>query len=109
MQEKEARLHLAVVVGYVRITLYAATSKGGTSLREIRDHAYAHLSRPEFADIRDKAESEIFEFIKDGLLNAVDRKFAAAKSGDYAMFWAFADRALGRKADPVAIDSELLA
>lgn len=111
MQDKESLLHLAVVVGYIRVTLKADAVRGGggVSLREIRDHAFAHLARPEFADVRGRAESEIFEFIKDGLLNGADGKIAAAKTGDFAMFWKFADGALGREAPPVSIDPLLIA
>jgi hypothetical protein len=109
MQEKEARLHLAVVVGYVRICLKAGAGQGPLSLREIDEHARAHLARPEFADVRDRAGSEIFEFIKDGLLNGAEEKIRLANSGDYSLFWSFADRALGRKETPVPIEPEMLA
>ena len=111
MRDGESLLHLAVVVGYIRVTLKADAVRGGggTSLREIRDHAFAHLARPEFADVRGRAESEIFEYVKDGLLDAADAKIAAAKAGEYALFWRFADRALGRHADPHPIDPALLA
>lgn len=109
MQDEESLLHLAVVVGYIRVTLKAASIDKSVPLGVIRDHAFAHLARPEFAGVRGKAESEIFEFIKDGLLDGADRKIAAARAGDYAMFWRFADAALRRHADPIAIDPALLA
>ena len=113
-REKNVLLHQAVVAGYLRVCRKAASLSGeSVSLREISDHATAHLARPEFAAVRNLASIEIFEFVKDGLLNGADRKIHDALEGRHDRFWAMANRSLeAMGCPPVApteIDEELLA
>jgi hypothetical protein len=110
--DKNQRLHFAVAVGFVRVALKAAELIGGyTSLiGRISEHAYAHLARPEFADLVDFAKFEIYEFANGGFKNDADQKISAARSGDYSMFWQDANETLGcwPTVRPVPIDPSLL-
>jgi len=110
--DKNVLLHCAVVAGYLRVCLKAAKTTGAISLREISDCAVAHLTRPEFAEIRNLAAVEIFEFVKDGLLNDAHRKIHDALEGRHDRFWRMANRSLeafGKPSvEPTEIDPELL-
>jgi len=109
--EAQKLLHLAVTVGYIRLTL--AAGSGTHTFGSASRFAMGHLALPAFAAMteaaRGRAEFEIFEYAKDGLLNGADRKIAAAQSGDYAMFWDFADRALEGKAERSEIAPDMIA
>lgn len=108
--EAQKLFHLAVAVGYIRQTI--AIGSGTHAFSSAVRFAKAHLDLPAFAGMtaaaRSRAEFEIFEYAKDGLLDGAARKIAAAQAGDYAMFWDFADRALGRKAGRSEIGTDLL-
>jgi hypothetical protein len=102
--------HFAVTVGYIRHTI--AVGSGTRDFASAALFAKAHLDLPAFAGLskeaRDRAEFEIFEYSKDGLLNAAARKIAAAQTGDYEPFWRLSDQTLARKVERSDISPDLL-
>ncbi len=67
---------------------------------------FAKLPKP----VMDWIEMEIFEFVKDGLLNNGMLFIDAAQIGNHAFFWAMTNRSVsaGMPIDPMPISPELL-
>ncbi|WKZ28752.1 MAG: hypothetical protein QY323_04430 [Patescibacteria group bacterium] len=90
-------LHLAVVVGYARICLAMAERK---EFVDVISFSKKHLDLPDFAALpprlRDVADFEIFELVKDGytLPNQGADLIAAVAMRDYADCWKMANQAL---------------
>jgi len=111
-------LHLAVAAGVARHCLkFIAQGGFGECVRFSR----AHLDTPAFADLqkplRDVAEFEIFEFVKDcGMLPDGGRRLLAeVRAGAHGTCWEVANLLLEThgpgyaRVEPVPIDPALLA
>ena len=111
------KMYLAVTVGYILCALAAgkaiASGRKSIPLGEIDDATRTHLQRPVFAKLPEPVMSrirlEIFEFVKDGLLNNGSMFINAAQIGNHAFFWSMANRAVGCgvPVEPMPISPEL--
>lgn len=118
LADTNAKMRLAITVGYILCALKAGkvleSKKGSISLGEISDATQTHLQLPMFAklpkSVMDWIKMEIFEFVKDGLLNSGVAFIDAAQIGDHAHFWEMSNVTIGAgmPIDPLPISPELL-
>ena len=118
LADANQKMYLAITVGYILCALAAgkaiASGRKSVPLSEINDATQTHLQRPVFAKLPEPVMSrikfEIFEFVKDGLLNNGYVYIDAAQIGDHVFFWNMANRAVGCgvPVEPMPINPELL-